>query len=47
VIGGLTTSEVAIGDRVRPRYVEELRDPDGGIREPRSQEWDGYRFEPV
>jgi uncharacterized OB-fold protein len=47
VIGGLTMSEVAIGDRVRPRYVEELRDPDRGIREPRSQEWDGYRFEPV
>lgn len=46
-IGGLTTNDVAIGDRVRPVYVEELRDPAAGIREPESQEWDGYRFEPV
>jgi uncharacterized OB-fold protein len=46
-IGGTTTDEVAVGDRVEPTYVEELRDPEAGIREPDSQEWDGYRFRPV
>ena len=47
-IGGVTTGdEVDIGDEVRPVYVEELREPGAGIREPDSQEWDGYRFEPV
>jgi uncharacterized OB-fold protein len=46
-IGGLTTDEVAIGDRVKPVYVEQVRAPGAGIREPESQEWDGYRFEPL
>ena len=46
-IGQLTTDEIAIGDTVRPVHVEELRAPDAGIREPDSQSWDGYRFEPV
>jgi hypothetical protein len=46
-LGQLTTGDVAIGDEVRPVYVEELRDPEAGIREPASQDWDGYRFEPV
>jgi len=47
-IGQVTEGdEVTTGDRVAPVHVEELRDPDGGIREPASQEWDGYRFEPV
>lgn len=46
-LGQLTTGDVAIGDEVRPVYAEELRDPDAGIRWPESQEWDGYRFEPV
>lgn len=46
-IGGLTTSEVEIGDRVRPVYVGRLREPGAGVREPESQEWDGYRFEPA
>ena len=47
-VGQLTEdAEVDIGDRVRPVYAEELRDPDAGIRERESQEWDGYRFEPV
>lgn len=46
-IGQLTTDEVSIGDRVEPHHVEELRDPAAGIREPASQEWDGYRFAPV
>jgi len=47
VVGGLTTDEVAIGDTVEPVYVDELRDPDAGIRHPGSQSWDGYRFDPV
>jgi uncharacterized OB-fold protein len=46
-IGQVTTDEVEIGDEVRPVYCEELRDPDAGIREPESQEWDGFRFESV
>jgi len=45
-IGG-TTEGVATGDTVRPVYVEQLRDPGAGIRDPDSQAWDGYRFEPV
>jgi uncharacterized OB-fold protein len=45
-IGG-TTDEVETGQAVQPVYVERLRDPDAGIREAESQEWDGYRFEPV
>ncbi|MFC4356739.1 OB-fold domain-containing protein [Halobium salinum] len=46
-IGQLTTDDVAIGDTVEPVYAEELRDPGAGIREPESQEWDGYRFRSV
>ncbi len=46
-IGGLTDGDVAIGEEVRPVYVDELRDPDAGIRERASQEWGGYRFEPL
>ncbi|WP_254830619.1 Zn-ribbon domain-containing OB-fold protein [Haloglomus salinum] len=46
-LGQCTTDDVDIGDTVEPVYVEELRDPDAGIREPESQRWDGYRFEPV
>ena len=46
-IGQLTTDEVSIGDPVEPVYCAELRDPDAGIREPASQEWDGFRFRPV
>lgn len=46
--GQLTTADgVDIGSEVEPVYAEELRDPDAGIREPDSQGWDGYRFEPV
>ena len=39
--------DVSIGDAVEPVYVAELREPGAGIREPDSQEWDGYRFRPV
>ena len=39
--------DVAIGDRVEPVYAEELREPGAGIREPESQDWDGFRFRPV
>jgi len=46
-IGQLTTDDVEIGDEVRPVYADELREPGAGIREPESQDWDGYRFEPV
>jgi len=45
-VGG-TTAPVSVGDTVRPVYVAQLRDPEAGIRHPDSQEWDGYRFEPV
>ena len=46
-LGQVTTDEIEIGDEVRPVHVDELREPGAGIREPESQEWDGYRFEPV
>lgn len=46
-IGQLTSNTIEIGDTVRPVYVEQLREPGAGIREPESQQWDGYRFEPV
>ena len=46
-LGQLTTDEIVIGDEVTPVYAAELRDPEAGIREPESQDWDGYRFEPV
>ena len=46
-LGQLTTGDVEIGDEVEPVYCAELRDPDAGIREPDSQAWDGYRFDPV
>lgn len=46
-LGQLEEGNVEIGDEVEPVYEAELRDPDVGIREPESQEWDGYRFRPV
>jgi uncharacterized OB-fold protein len=46
-LGQLTTNDIDIGDEVRPIYTEQLRDPAAGIREPASQDWDGYRFEPT
>jgi uncharacterized OB-fold protein len=44
---GQTTDDVEIGDEVQPTYVEQLRDPEAGIRHTDSQSWDGYRFEPI
>jgi uncharacterized OB-fold protein len=50
-IGGLTDDtdreDVETGDEVRPVYVDQLREPGAGIREPDCQEWDGFRFEPA
>jgi len=46
-IGQATTGDIDIGDEVEPVYCDQLRDPDAGIREPASQEWDGFRFRPV
>jgi uncharacterized OB-fold protein len=46
-IGQLTTGDVETGDEVEPVHVDELREPGAGIREPASQDWDGYRFDPV
>jgi uncharacterized protein len=43
----LASDDVETGDEVEPVYAEELREPGAGIREPDSQEWDGYRFESV
>ncbi|QIB75636.1 hypothetical protein G3I44_15875 [Halogeometricum borinquense] len=39
--------DVVIGDEVRPVYVDSLRDSASGIRAAESQEWDGYRFDPI
>lgn len=44
---GQLTEPVETGEEVTPVYVAELREPGAGIREPASQEWDGYRFEPA
>jgi len=46
-IGQLTTGDVEMGDEVQPIHVDELREPGAGIREPESQDWDGYRLTPV
>ncbi|MBP1987320.1 nucleic acid-binding protein [Halolamina salifodinae] len=46
-LGQLEKENVDIGDTVEPFHVEELRDPETGIREPESQDWDGFRFRPV
>ncbi|WP_254271244.1 Zn-ribbon domain-containing OB-fold protein [Haloarcula marina] len=46
-LGQVTTDDVETGDEVEPVYVEELRDPEAGIRVPESMSWDGYRWEPV
>jgi hypothetical protein len=47
-IGQVTgDADVETGDEVEPVYAEELRDPEAGIKVPESQEWDGYRFDPV
>ena len=46
-LGQLTTDEDEIGDEVKPVYTEQLRDPEAGIRDPASQDWDGYRFVPI
>ena len=45
-VGG-TTDGVGIGDRVRPVYIGQLRDPEACVRETESQRFDGVRFEPV
>lgn len=46
-LGQLEDGDVEIGDTVEAVYAEELRDPDVGIRDHESQEWDGFRFRPV
>ncbi|WP_049981236.1 OB-fold domain-containing protein [Halolamina rubra] len=46
-LGQLEEGNVEIGDMVEPFHVDELRDPEAGIREPESQAWDGFRFRPV
>jgi len=46
-IGQVTVEDIETGDEVEPVYAEELRDPEIGLKEPESTEWDGYRFDPV
>ncbi|WP_276271834.1 Zn-ribbon domain-containing OB-fold protein [Haloarcula litorea] len=48
-LGQVTTDDVESGDAVEPVYVEELRDPDVGLKRETqaSQDWDGYRWDPV
>lgn len=46
VLGG-TTDDVAMGDEVRPVYVEQLRDPEQSVRAGTEQPWGGFRFDPV
>lgn len=44
VLGG-TAGDVSVGDDVRPKHVERLRDPDRSVRAGTDQPWDGFRFE--
>lgn len=44
---GKVTESVAVGDEVRPRYTETLRDSGACIRISDRQRWDGYEFEPI
>ncbi len=46
-LGQLEDGDVEIGDEVEPYHVEELRDPEDGIRLAESQTWDGFRFRRV
>jgi uncharacterized OB-fold protein len=48
-LGQATTEDIETGDVVEPVYVEELRDPDVGLKSgnPESTDWDGYRWDPV
>jgi len=48
-LGQATTDDIETGDVVEPVYVEELRDPDVGLKSanPESTDWDGYRWDPV
>ena len=48
-LGQATTENIETGDVVEPVYVEELRDPDVGLKSgnPESTDWDGYRWDPV
>lgn len=46
-IGQVTTGDIGTGDQVEPVAVDQLRDPEPGIRHHDSQDWDGYRFQPV
>ncbi|WP_277541222.1 Zn-ribbon domain-containing OB-fold protein [Haloarcula laminariae] len=48
-MGQATSDDIETGDVVEPVYVEELRDPDVGIKSanPESTDWDGYRWDPV
>jgi len=46
-LGQLEDGDVDLGDTVEPFHVDELRDPEAGVREPASQAWDGFRFRPV
>lgn len=46
-LGQVTTEDVETGDVVEPVSVEELRDPEVGIKVPESQDWGGYRWDPV
>lgn len=46
-LGQVTTDEVETGDEVRAVYADQLREPGAGIREPNSQQWDGYQFKPI
>lgn len=47
-LGQVTTDDIETGDEVTPVYVEELRDPEIGLKAGSGdQEWDGYRFSPT
>ncbi|MFB6218685.1 MAG: Zn-ribbon domain-containing OB-fold protein [Halobacteriaceae archaeon] len=44
---GQLTEPAESGATVEPVHVDQLREPGAGIREPDSQDWGGYRFDPA
>ncbi|MDY6779883.1 MAG: nucleic acid-binding protein [Halobacteria archaeon] len=47
VADGVDKNDVEMGARVEPVEVDRIRDPDEAFRDEASQDWDGYRYEPI
>jgi uncharacterized OB-fold protein len=45
ILGGVDAEKIKIGDKVKAKYIPELRDPKKSKRFAESQYWGGHRFE--